>query len=265
MGTIIVETKQIRSFNREKTIHIYLPTGYGLNTKSYPVLYMHDGHNLFDQKTSAFNASWNIHHTLDEIENQMGLNMIVVGIDCPTDQRFNEYSPWINTNVNESISYLQGTTYGGEGETYIKWIVYELKPWMDANFHTISNKTYMAGSSMGGLISVYAGCRFPEIFTAIGVFSPAIWFAKASFLEYVNNNCSPNQAIYLTIGTNETSDPSRKNFPKIYLSDARDLYNVLLKNQVTQTVYIETEGGTHSEKTWELQFPAFAKWLLMRP
>ncbi|MDD3842082.1 MAG: alpha/beta hydrolase-fold protein [Candidatus Izemoplasmatales bacterium] len=262
MGTIIIETKQIPALHRNKKLHIYLPNGYDFKNTSYPVLYMHDGHNLFDIETSAFNASWNVHYALDEIEKQTALNMIVVGIDSPSDQRFDEYSPWINNNMKEYISYLKAPSYGGEGEIYLQWIVSELKPWIDANFRTIVNKTFMAGSSMGGLISIYAGCRFPNVFLAVGAFSPAIWFAETEFLNYVKNNGSSIKSVYLDVGTNETSDPACDSFPKIYLLGARKLYEILLNNKIEHLIYFEDEGGTHSEKAWEQRFPRFARWLL---
>jgi len=261
MSKIIVETTFITKLNRPKTVHIYLPTGYDGSTR-FPVLYMHDGHNLFDASTSAFGTIWNVHQSLDKIEQETGMNLIVVGIDCPSPKRFDEYSPWINHEMREYKSYLQQDSAGGEGEQYIDWLVRELKPSIDRRYCTNPNLTYLAGSSMGGLISLYAGYRYPDVFHKIGVFSPAVWFAKQSLLDYLDQSFDNRLGVYLDIGTAETSNASVTGFPKIYLTGARAVRDLLQKKGIRDLLYVEAEGEVHSEAAWAKRFPNFAQWIL---
>jgi predicted alpha/beta superfamily hydrolase len=156
MGRVLTLLTRIPTLDREKTLHIYLPTGYGKKNDHFPVLYMHDGHNLFDLKTSAFGSIWNVHLALDKLQKKYEKNVIVVGIDCPSPLRFNEYSPWVNERIKEYKSYLPQNRAGGEGDLYVDWIVRVLKPWIDQKYRTNPQETFMAGSSMGGLISLYA-------------------------------------------------------------------------------------------------------------
>lgn len=262
MSQVIVLEMELTVLKRQKTLHIYLPSGYAESTKRYPVLYMHDGHNLFDLKTSAFRAIWDVHHSLDEIESRSGQNMIVVGIDCPSDQRFNEYSPWVNVHIHDAISYLSNDQYGGEGDCYLEWIVKDLKPYIDNQYRTDPDKNWMAGSSMGALISLYAACRYPNVFRKIGAFSPAVWFAESELLACIKTNLSSDTAVFLSIGTNETSDNSRPDFPLIYRFGARKIFASLQKKGIQNIKYIEYENGIHSERSWAVQFPDFARWLL---
>ena len=130
--------------NRSRRIMIYLPPDYETSQKRYPVLYMHDGQNLFDDATS-FSGEWGVDESLNELHSQGDYGCIVVGIDNGGGLRIDELAPWLNTNYNE----------GGEGAQYMDFIVETLKPHVDANYRTFTGREFTAimGSSLVGLIS----------------------------------------------------------------------------------------------------------------
>ncbi|HYE53636.1 MAG TPA: alpha/beta hydrolase-fold protein, partial [Chitinophagaceae bacterium] len=148
---------------RYRRIWVYLPPGYFIGNKRYPVLYMHDGQNLFDDAT-AFSGEWGIDETLDSMKK----HCIVVGIDNGGLKRMNEYNPYDNDRFGK-----------GEGKQYLAFIVKTLKPFIDKKYKTLADKknTHIAGSSMGGLISMYAAIVYPNVFGSAGVFSPSFWIS----------------------------------------------------------------------------------------
>ncbi len=157
----------IPQLNRERRIWMYLPPDYEVSNEAYPVVYMHDAQNLFDETTS-YSGEWSVDETLDRLFKDKNLKLIVVGIDNGGEKRLDEYSPWKNEKYG-----------GGEGDAYLDFVVNTLKPYIDNNFNTLKDKTNTAiiGSSMGGLISHYAALKYPEVFGKIGVYSPAFWFS----------------------------------------------------------------------------------------
>ncbi|MBK7307364.1 MAG: alpha/beta hydrolase [Chitinophagaceae bacterium] len=158
----------IPQLNRARRIWIYLPEGYEKNKKKYPVMYMHDGQNIFDEYTAGF-GEWGVDECLDSLINAGKQACIVVGIDNGP-KRLNEYNPFAFRNFGEA-----------EGDRYLDFIVQTLKPFIDKKYRTLSSKenTIIAGSSMGGLLSYYAMIKQPQVFGKAGIFSPAFWTAPA--------------------------------------------------------------------------------------
>ncbi len=260
-----IETYQLpfQFLNRPKTISVYLPESYDINKrKVLPVLYMHDGHNLFDPSLSAFGSTWDVQKTLDNHEKKTGKALIVVGIHVDSIHRYNEYSPWPTENLQTFISYQPQKVVGGEGEAYIDWIVKELKPFIDTTYRTKKMVSYMAGSSMGGYISLYAGVRHADTFDKVGIFSPAFWFNEPSIINFLNTSLPSRLGIYMTMGKKETSDTSKTDFPKIYLNGARKVSTLLIETGYSNLVYKEYLHGIHSESEWAKRFPEFIEWLL---
>jgi len=166
VGNIITFKMKIPQLdNRERRIWVYLPPDYNQSNRRYPVLYMHDGQNLFDQATS-FAGEWQVDETLERLFKEKGFAIIVVGIDNGGERRIDEYSPWVNSEYGR----------GGEGDAYVRFIVETLKPYIDSKYRTLPNETGIMGSSLGGLISIYAGFKYPEVFKYVGAMSPAFWF-----------------------------------------------------------------------------------------
>jgi predicted alpha/beta superfamily hydrolase len=233
--------------NRYRKIWLYLPSDYATaTTKNYPVLYMHDGQNLFDQNTS-FSAEWQVDETLAALQSQGNYGAIVVGIDNGGSERINEYSPWVNAQYG-----------GGQGDEYIDFIKNTLKPYIDANYRTKTDaqNTALFGSSMGALISLYGVAAYPQTFGKAGIFSPSIWFAKTDVLNFINSKNFANTPLrlYFLGGTTESTS---------MVGDMQDAKNAFINKGVNaQTVNLVTHAdGQHSEWYWKREFGAGYKYL----
>lgn len=174
---IVLENFVLPELNRTRTIRIYLPKDYAESKQQYPVWYMHDGQDLFDEAISEGRlgpVEWGI----DETIQALGDHYIIVGIDhdYEKNRRENEYSflPTQKTPI-------------AEGKKYLEFIVNTLKPYVDAKYRTLNKPEYtgIAGGSLGGLISLYAGLTYPEIFGKVGVFSPSIWQDDQNLSTYI--------------------------------------------------------------------------------
>jgi predicted alpha/beta superfamily hydrolase len=217
---------------------VALPPSYEQSDQRYPVVYMHDGQNLFDPKTS-FAGDWGLVATLNELALE-GVETIVVGIPNRGRRRRYEYSPFRDL--------LHG---GGGGDRYLQFIVATLKPLIDTSFRTLPGRdhTVIAGSSLGGLISLYALYRHAGIFGAAGVQSPALWFAwRAIFRFLAEQPQRPVGRIHLDLGSEEGSE-TLQNVHELR-SRLRDAGYVLGKD----LSYVEEEGAEHNEAAWGRRF-----------
>ncbi len=158
----------IPQLERKRRIWLYLPTGYFTSGKKYSVLYMHDGQNLFDEATS-YAGEWGVDDFLDSIFSSGKKEVLVVGVDNGLQKRMTEYNPYNFDKFGK-----------GEGNQYVDFLVKDLKPYIDKHYRTLPDKqnTYIAGSSMGGLISLYAVLKYPGKFGGAGIFSPSFWAAS---------------------------------------------------------------------------------------
>lgn len=261
---------EIKELNRKRIIRVYLPNDYDKNlNKHYKVLYMHDGHNLYYKETSSYGGIWDIQGTMSKSEASGKDGIIVVGIDCNGDGgRLDEYSPWVNENLKTLTPSLGLDKAGGEGDLYLEFLVNSLKPYIDKTYRTLKTRenTYIAGSSMGGFISLYAGYKYPEIFSVIGAFSTAIWFKKDRLTEFLKANFKKGISVYLDSGTKETSDKENPEFNSIYVRDTNDIANLLLDlgQDPKDLKVIIDEGADHSEESWKKRFPLFLEWVLSK-
>ena len=164
--TFLLEAPQLQT---TKKIWLYLPENYAQTTKKYPVLYLHDGQNLFDASTS-YAGEWRIDETLDSLKAEV----IVVGIAHGNEKRIDELTPFKNEQYG-----------GGKGTLYLDFIISQLKPYIDAHYRTKSGKynTAIGGSSLGGLISYYAVVKYPDVFGKSLVFSPAFLINPELYAE----------------------------------------------------------------------------------
>ncbi|MGC9771403.1 alpha/beta hydrolase-fold protein [Fervidobacterium islandicum] len=226
----------------KRDIIIYLPPDYETSDERYPVLYMHDGQNIFDASTSFSGVEWGADESAEElIKKGLMRPIIIVGIYNTGAERINEYSPWVDSSYG-----------GGKGDLYAKFIVNTLKPYIDEHFRTLPDRenTAIMGSSMGGLISLYIGFEYNDVFSKIGAMSPSVWFANRKLVEYVRNaQVEDFTMVYVDIGTAEGSNPVDR------LNDARELYKVLLQKENLEVFYIEDRGAPHSESAWARRLP----------
>jgi predicted alpha/beta superfamily hydrolase len=231
--------------DRNRRIWIYLPSDYYQSDRSYPVLYLQDGQNLFDEST-AFAGEWKVDESLRQIEQQTGQGIIAVGIDNGGADRMAEYSHAPNSQYG-----------GGKGDAYIRFIIETLKPFIDQNFRTLTDasNTGIMGSSMGGLISIYAAVEYSEVFGKVGVFSPSFWYTEGqSYWHVLEKGKKDDLQIYMICGANE----DRAMVPNM-LAMKRTMLNLgFTNNQVFHKI---DEDGQHKEWYWGREFPAAVYWL----
>ncbi|MGG9972484.1 alpha/beta hydrolase [Ferruginibacter sp. SUN002] len=240
----------IPQLNRKRRIWIYLPKDYTFTHKRYPVLYMHDGQNLFDALTSGY-GEWGVDECLDTLQANGNPACIVIGIDNDGANRMSEYNPYEFTYKGINIE----TTFGAEGDLYIDFLIQTLKPFIDKQYRTLSGKenTIVAGSSMGALISYYAMLKHPNVFGKAGVFSPAFWTAPAinNLTDSIGNKVSGKMFFYM--GEQEGDDDLK------LMNNIKE--DIAAKSSVMIYSVIDPEGK-HNEAAWRKWFPEFYKWIM---
>ena len=230
--------------NRNRRIWIYYPPDYETSGKNYPVFYMHDGQNLFDQNT-AFSGEWEVDETLNKLFEEGHNVPIVIGIDNGGGNRIGEYTPWINPGYG-----------GGDGEAYMQFIVETLKPHIDANFRTLPGRknTGIMGSSLGGLISHFGALQYPEVFGMAGLFSPSYWFSDSIWGFTASAQPGEWLRVYQMCGSAEGSSTDVNMLRMSNSLIAAGLPESNIKNLVVP-------GGQHNESLWRSQFRAAYLWL----
>lgn len=247
------------ALNNDRDILVYLPPSYDLSGRRYPVLYMHDGQNLFDPATS-FAGEWGVDEVLETLAAETGLEAIVVGIPNSGNGRLDEYSPFHEP--------LRG---GGKGNLYLSFITHTLKPLVDARFRTLPDRkhTGIMGSSMGGLISLYGFFHRQHVFGFVGAMSPALWFAQGAIFDYVQNAPFLPGKIYLDVGTREeggsmTALRKLANSRRTYGS-VRRMKRILVRKGYRlrrQLVYVEEQWAGHNEAAWSRRLPTALRFFL---
>ena len=234
-----------------RNVDVWIPPGYEQGDRRFPVLYMHDGQNLFDAKTSYIGVDWGVAEALECLVAQGRVGgAIVVGIWC-TDLRVREYLPQKPLESSKWALSRARSMYGGHplSDGYLHFLVDELKPYVDAHYHTLSGResTFIMGSSMGGLISIYALCEYPHVFCGAGCLSTHWPAGRKWMIAYLQEHLPvPGMhRIYLDHGT-EALDAS-------YASYQRQVDRVMAaagyrqgKDWMTQVF----AGAEHSERAW---------------
>jgi isoamylase len=248
-GTVqVLEQIQSPTLQGARDILVYLPPDYHHSDAYYPVLYMHDGQNLFDEATS-FSCEWQVDETMEELS-RAGYPAIVVGIPNRGPERLAEYSP-----------FADACHGGGQGEAYLAFLVETLKPQIDQSFRTLPDRlhTGMMGSSMGGLISLYAFFRHPEAFGFVGAMSPSLWFAERAIFPFVQAAAFIPGTLYLDVGRLEGPDE---------LGDFRRLCIVLIDKGYrpgSDILCVEEPTAEHCEPAWTGRLHSALRFLLERP
>lgn len=230
-----------RFLQHSRDILVYLPPDYEHNPgKRYPVLYMHDGNNLFDRRTAFGGNEWQVDERLEQLIRAQAIEpVIVVGI-YNTAHRMAEYT-W-------EAAELDGQIQGGQGPQYGRFLVEELKPLIDKTYRTLPEREHTAvmGSSLGGLISFYLGLHYPQVFSKIGMLSPSIWWKERAVLQEVPK-LSVHLKIWLDMGTREGQQP------QVMLKDAQDMARALEKQgfqHFKNLAFHIAEGAGHNEQAW---------------
>lgn len=228
--------------DRRRRIQVYLPEGYASSKQRYPVLYMHDGQNLFDDKTS-FAGEWGVDEFMDTVNRK---KCIIVAIDHGGEERMQEFCPW-DFRLMPDLQRLNR----GKGKAYADFLVKTLKPFIDKKYRTLrdKNNTWTAGSSMGGLISLYAVLRYPAVFGGAGVFSPSVWICKKELLQFIKQNGKKvNSRIFFYCGKMESPE---------MVSDMLLAFQQLAAVSKSKMTTVIRDGGMHNEGAWRRELPLF--------
>lgn len=251
--SILERSFSMDPLDRERRIWLYLPPDYQTSGRAYPVLYMHDGQNLFDDATS-YAGEWGVDETLDSLHAAGDPGVIVVGIDNGAELRSDEYSPWRNERLDA----------GGEGDAYVEFLAETLKPHIDSLYRTKPgpSDTGIMGSSMGGLISTYALFERPDVFRNVGVFSPAYWFAPQIFDRADDVDGPPPEVrVYMMSGALEQAEGEPDS---VYVRDHERMVDLLTAAGYERGEHLSSAihaDGRHAEWFWRREFPAAFQWL----
>lgn len=231
------------SGKEERTAYVYLPVGYEQESeRRYPVMYMFDGHNLFTDEEATFGKCWGLADYLDYTNTQI----IIAAVECNTfgNKRLEEYSPF-------DFEMHDGTKIKGRGKTYMDWLTKSFKPLIDENYPTLPDRenTSIAGSSMGGLMSLYALCKYGKVFSKAAALSPSLWTNGEQITELIRKSkILKDSVLYMDYGSLEFGNHfSQRSF---FANAANEL--ILKGINVTARI---VKDGTHTEGSWERQMP----------
>ena len=254
-----VQTLAVPGFLDGRRVWVYLPPGYAKNPeRHYPVLYMFDGQNVFDDATS-FVGEWQVDETLERlIAAGRVAPLIVVAVDNGGGTRVHEYTPW--------PASIQARSGGGQDHLQ-QWIEV-LLPHINDKFRTLTGPehTGLAGSSLGGLMSLYGGFAHPEVFGKIGAFSSSLEIAGQVLFDFCADQPGQPGTLYTDMGTREAGNltDNNRNGTDDAIEDLRRL-QLILQGRVFvggwDLMVVEAEGAKHNEQAWARRFPAAVEFL----
>ena len=228
-----------------RTVYVYVPEAAKADRKArFPVLYMFDGHNVFFDEDATYGKSWGMKEYMDETETPM----IIVAVDCnhhPDNGRLKEYSPfnfsWKKLNIR------------GHGKVTMDWYTRTLKPMIDKRYPTLPDRahTYIAGSSMGGLMSLYAVTAYNNVYSRAACLSPSLWVARWRVNDLVQRaRLHPDTVIYMDYGSREMGNHE----------GMRKLFATVSARLMARGAWVTSRiipNGDHCEACWEEQIPVF--------
>ncbi|MDO5297865.1 MAG: alpha/beta hydrolase-fold protein [Clostridia bacterium] len=247
----VVEKREIyfSPGGENRRLHLYLPQGYEEGRERLPVLYMFDGHNLFSDRDATYGKSLGLGDFLDA----WCKRMIVVGIECSMDDytRVHEYCPFdIHSGIYGDIA--------GRGEETMRFIVEELKPFIDSRYPTFPFReaTAIAGYSMGGMLALYGVLRHNRYFSKAAVISPSVLPAMDAFRREIDRDAlSADTRVFMSWGTNEYGPMDAQIERSLFELERR------MQQKGASTYMYRHEGGQHNEASWEKQLPVWMRFL----
>jgi predicted alpha/beta superfamily hydrolase len=260
--TLIGEFRTHKNFHSrflpsDRDLIVYLPPGYETDKKQrYPVLYLHDGQNLFDGATSFIKgAEWRVDETAQALIEKRAIKpLIIVGIYNTGRDRIDEYTPTADPKYK-----------GGKADLYGRLLVEELKPFIDSEYRTLKDakNTGLGGSSLGGLVTLYLALKYPKVFGRAAVVSPSVWWDKKMIVREVEAlKKKTGLRIWLDMGTKEGGNEAEEN-----RSNARLLRDALIAKgwkEGSDLKYFEAEGAEHNERAWAERVDPMLKFLFPR-
>lgn len=240
--------------NETRRAYVYLPEAYfyGPNSR-FPVLYMFDGHNVFFDSHATYGKSWGMKEYMDRTDTPL----IIAAVECnhsPDHGRLSEYSPY-------SFSDPRFGSITGRGQQTMEWLVHTFKPEIDARFRTLADRehTFIAGSSMGGLMSLYALLQYNAWFSRAAALSPSLWVSVKKLSRLIQTaSVRPDTMLYMDYGSAEINRHS----------DMLELFTSIASALCRRNVFVDCRivpNGTHSEASWEKQIPFFMNTFFYQP
>ena len=247
-----------------RRVRVLLPKNYETDTdRRYPVVYFHDGQNVFYSKEAYVGHSWKV---IPAIKRNPDISrMIVVAIDNDGLQRMNEYSAWKYKESN-----IPGMQFGGKGVEYGEFVMEVVKPFIDQEYRTLADRehTAMIGSSLGGNITQFLGLEYQDQIGCLGVFSSANWLHQEAFDRYIERKkLYADQRIYIYVGTEEADDTDKTlmagNIKQAYIdSSLRYYHDVIQQGVALENIAIRIQSGAiHHEEAWAENLPECLRFL----
>ncbi|MDT8304783.1 MAG: alpha/beta hydrolase-fold protein, partial [Anaerolineae bacterium] len=248
VGTILVrERLWSPQLHNHRSLLIYLPPSYARDAgRRHPVIYMQDGQNLFDEATS-YSSEWHVDETLQRLSGE-GIEAIVVGIPHGGGQRLVEYGPFDDPEHG-----------AGRADDYLAFVAGTVKPLVDGDFRTLPGREHagILGSSMGGLLSIYAFFRLPHLFGFAGVMSPALWYASDAIFPFVEGAPYNPGRVYMDAGTRELgggpADKGARTRSRRYYASVRRMKRLLVRKGYRpqhDLLVVEDQWAGHNEDAW---------------
>ena len=230
-----------------RTVLVYLPPKYEASDRRYPVLYLHDGQNVFNDATAYGGVEWRVDETAQQLISAGLIEpLIVVAIYNSGETRPDDYTQTATENG------------GGHSDAYGRMLVDELKPFIDTTYRTLADttNTAMGGASLGGLVTLHVGLRHPKTFGKLAAMSPSVWWDDRVILREIEGMPRKTpQRLWVDAGTREGAD---------VIPDARRLRDVLVRKGwsiATDLMYYEARGGEHNERSWARRVGPMLKFL----
>ncbi|CAG5003672.1 hypothetical protein DYBT9275_03205 [Dyadobacter sp. CECT 9275] len=243
---VLSETFEIPQLNKKRRVHVLLPHDYYEEPdRRYPVLYMTDAQNLFGEGSPYGN--WELDKALTELAKQDAADVIIVAIDHAGDDRVQEFSPYDSPNLGKGL-----------GASFLKFVTDTLKSFVDEQYRTLPDRlnTGMGGSSVGGLLSIYAALMYPNIFGRLMIFSPSLWISRRIYFDAIHFFEPFETRIYIYGGGKEGDEmiPNIHKLQETLQNQGFGYKRVKIKTAIDPK-------GQHSEKRWGKEFPVALKWL----
>ncbi len=241
---LISEEFEIPQLNKRRRVWALLPHDYETSTERYPVLYLQDAQNLFNEKAKFGN--WEIDKKLAVMAEYNIGKIIIIAVEHAEKERIKEY------NVGNTV------LGSGQGKKYIRFLTDTLKPFIDENFRTKTERehTGIGGSSMGGLVSIFSGIMYPEVFGKLMIFSPSLWVVPKIKLSILDIDETQDTRVYLYAGGDESATMVEhvQTFKKRL--HKKDVFTDKMKIRLSINM-----DGKHNEVYWSDEFPKAIEWL----
>ncbi|MFN3908097.1 MAG: alpha/beta hydrolase [Flavobacterium sp.] len=241
---LISQEFEIPQLNKKRKVWALLPHDYHQTSERYPVMYLQDAQNLFNEQSAYGN--WEIDKKLAVMAEYNIGKVIVIAVEHADKERVLEY------NVGNTVLGQ------GQGKQYIRFLADTLKPFVDQHFRTKPERTHtgIGGSSMGGLVSIFSGLMYPEVFGKLMIFSPSLWVVPKIKLSFLDLYDPQDFRVYLYAGGSESA--TMVDHVKKFRKRLLEKENYTDKMKVRLSI---NEHGKHTETYWSDEFPKAMEWL----